>query len=124
MRRVRRIYVRKRWSHSAAARTRATRAGDPIQARICGACRRRTTGVPHGFVHVDGEFVRTHRDDVVSLLKSEAARAAKDNPLAQIVSCYNNGHPDDVLITDDDGTPSRSDWGVSVRRARVVRNLA
>jgi hypothetical protein len=93
------VYVRKRWSHSASARTRASRAGEPIQVRICGACRRRTTGVPHGFVHVDGEFVRTHRQDIVHLLKNEAARAAEDNPLAQIASWYDNGHADDVLIT-------------------------
>ena len=93
------VYVHKHWSHSAAARLRATKAGRPIQVRICGACRRRRSSVPHGFVHVDGEFVRTHRADIVSLLKNEAARAAEDNPLAQITDWHENGHTDDVLIT-------------------------
>lgn len=79
------VYTHKRWSHSASARLRARRAGQPIEVRICGACCRKQTGVPHGFVHLDGDFVRTHRDDVVRLLKNEAARAAEDNPLAQIV---------------------------------------
>ena len=55
--------------------------------------------VPHGFVHVDGAFVRSHRDDIVRLLKTEAANAAEDNPLAQIVAWHDNGHPDDVLVT-------------------------
>jgi hypothetical protein len=93
------VYVRKHWSHSLPARTRAAQAGQPIAVRICGACRRRQTGVPHGFVHVDGEFVRTHRPDIVNLLKNEAARAAEDNPLAQIVTWHEQGHRDDVLVT-------------------------
>lgn len=93
------VYTHKRWSHSAPARIRAARAGQPIHVRVCGACRRKQTGVPHGFVHVDGDFVRTHRDDVVKLLQNEAARAAEDNPLAQIVSWHDSGHSHDVLVT-------------------------
>ena len=93
------VYVHKRWSHSATARLRARKNGNPIHVKICGACRRRRSGVPHGFVHVDGAFVRTHRADIVSLLKNEGRRAAEDNPLAQIVNWYENGHTDDVLIT-------------------------
>ena len=93
------VYAHKRWSRSAPARQKAAAADHPIHVRICGACRRRRTGVPHGFVHVDGDFVRTHRDDIVTLLKNEAARAAEDNPLAQIVAWHDNGHDADVLVT-------------------------
>ena len=57
------------------------------------------SGAPHGFVHADGDFVRTHRSDVVNVLKDEAARAADDNPLAHIVDWYETGHSDDVLVT-------------------------
>jgi len=93
------VYVHKRWSHSTSARLRAGKAGHPSEVRICGACRQRRSGAPHGFVHVDGAFVRTHRADIVSLLKNEAGRAAEDNPQAQIVDWHENGHTDDVLIT-------------------------
>lgn len=93
------VYVHKRWSHAAPARTRASAAGQPIDVRICAACQRRRSGVPHGFVHVDGTFVRTHRDDIVHLLKNEAARAAEDNPLGQIIEWRTDGHTDDVLIS-------------------------
>jgi hypothetical protein len=93
------VYVRKHWSRATAARLRAKQAGQPIRVKICAGCRRRRSGVPHGFVHVDGEFVRTHRADIVSLLKNEAARAADDNPLAQIIDWHENGHTDDVLVT-------------------------
>jgi hypothetical protein len=60
---------------------------------------RRRSGLPHGFVHVDGGFVRTHRDDLVKLLQNEAARAAEDNPLAGIVAWNDDGHTDDILLT-------------------------
>ena len=93
------VYVRKHWSRAAAARLRAKQAGQPIRVKICSACRQRRSGVPHGFVHVDGEFVRTHRADIVSLLKNETARAGEDNPLAQIIDWHENGHTDDVLVT-------------------------
>ena len=93
------IYANKHWSRTAQARTRASRGGQPVNVRICGACRRRQSGVPHGFLHVDGGFVRTHRNDIVRLLKNEAGRAAEDNPLARIMAWHESGHPDDVLLT-------------------------
>ena len=93
------VYEHKRWSKSAAARLRSKKAGQPIAVRICAACMRRRSGLPHGFVHVDGGFVRTHRDDLVKLLQNEAARAAEDNPLAGIVAWNEDGHTDDILLT-------------------------
>lgn len=93
------VYLHKHWSHSRTARLRTRGAGQPVSVRICGACRRRRRGVPHGFVHVDGEFVPLHRTDIVNLLKNEAARAAEDNPLAQIIDWHEVGHTDDVLVT-------------------------
>ena len=91
------LYVHKHWSHSAGARRRAS--GQPIEVRICGACKSQKNGMPHGFVHVDGEFVRAHRADIVALLRNEAARAAEHNPLARIVTWHDDGRTDDVLVT-------------------------
>ena len=93
------VYIHKHWTLSPTARLRSRKPGEPVQVRICGACRRRQSGVPHGFVHVDGEFVRLHRADIVNLLKNEATRAAEDNPLAQIIDWHESGHNDDVLVT-------------------------
>ena len=95
------VYVRKHWSRSLSARARAAAQADqPIAVRICAGCQRRRAGVPHGFVHVDGDFVRTHRADIMNLLRNEAARAAEDNPLAQILEWGDErGHRNDVLVT-------------------------
>ena len=93
------LYVDRHWSHSVSARTFAAKSGQPVQVRICGACRQRNVGVPHGFVHVDGQFVRRHRAELVNLLRNEAARAAEDDPLARILDWHENGHTDDILVT-------------------------
>ena len=86
------IYANKRWSHSNGAKVRAAgQAGRPIDVRICPGCRRRNAGVPHGFVHVDGEFVAQHRDEVLGLLHNEVDRAAEDNPLAQVLDWGDDG---------------------------------
>ena len=85
-------YVNRRWSRSAAARLRAAGfTGGPIDARICPACRRRESGVPRGFVHVDGEFAAARRDEIVRLLRNEAERAIEDNPLAQVLEWTDTG---------------------------------
>lgn len=94
------VYSHKRWSRSAAARMRlAAASGAPIDVRICPGCKRKQSGVPRGFLHVDGEFVRTHRPDIISLLKNEAERAAVDNPVAQILEWRDDARTDDVLVT-------------------------
>ena len=93
------VYMHKRWNHSATAHTRAAKAGQPIDMRICAGCQRQYSGVPHGFVHVDGTFVLSHRDDIVNLLKNETARAAEDNPLGRIIDWSTDGHTADVLLS-------------------------
>jgi len=95
------IYAHKRWSRAPGARLRATsRAGHPvaIDVRICPACRRRNARVPHGFVHVDGEFIPTHRDEILRLLHNEVDRAAEDNPLEQVLDWGDDG-TGGVLVT-------------------------
>ena len=80
------IYVKRRWSHTPAAQLLAdARTRGPLQVRICPACRRSRTGVPHGFVHVDGDFVHTHETDITNLLRGEERRARDDNPLGRVL---------------------------------------
>lgn len=86
------IYANRRWSRSLNARVRAdARGGGPIAVRICPACRRARSGMPHGFVHIDGEFVRRHRDEILRLLHNEVDRAAEDNPLGQVLDWGDDG---------------------------------
>lgn len=92
------VYAKRRWSQTPSARVRAGRADTPIAVRICAACRRRRTGMPRGYVHVDGGFFAAHRSDIEHLLHNEAARARADNPLAQIAS-WRHFEDGSLLIT-------------------------
>jgi NMD protein affecting ribosome stability and mRNA decay len=84
------IYTRKRWSRAPGARLHAA-PGQPLAIRVCPACRRRAEGAPHGFVHVDGEFVARHQDEILRLLHNEVERSAEDNPTAQVLDWGDDG---------------------------------
>jgi hypothetical protein len=92
------VYVKRRWSHAPAARLRASHAGVPVTVRICPACRQRQTGVPHGYLHIDGEFFRLHLSDIERLLRNETNRAGEDNPLQQVLE-WQDLEGDGLLLT-------------------------
>lgn len=79
------VYVKRRWSHSPGARARVSAAGAPLAVRVCRTCRQRTMGVPHGYLHIDGEFFPAHRAEMEHLLHNEVERAGADNPLHQVL---------------------------------------
>jgi hypothetical protein len=92
--------VKRRWTRDLNAQILAAgRAGDPISVRICPACRQRKSGLPRGFVHVDGRFVPGHRDELERLLRNEVARATGDNPLGQVIDWGNDGRGGLVVTT-------------------------
>jgi hypothetical protein len=80
------VYVKRRWSHTPGARARVSAAADPVSVRVCRSCRQRTSGVPHGYLHIDGEFFPAHRTDIERLLRNEVGRAQEDNPLHQVLN--------------------------------------
>ena len=92
------VYTKRRWSRAASARLRAQRAGEPVSVLICPACRRRESGVPHGYLHIDGDFFPLHRAEMEHLLHNEAEHAREDNPLQQVLGWEELGG-DGLLIT-------------------------
>jgi NMD protein affecting ribosome stability and mRNA decay len=52
---------------------------------VCPACERKRSGVPSGYVYVEGQFFASHQEEIKRLLENEAERAAEDNPLACIM---------------------------------------
>ena len=79
------VYAKRRWSRTLAARVFAGSAGRPFIEQVCPSCRRRRSGVPHGFLHIGGDFFRLHRTEIEHLLRNQVARAGEDNPLHQVV---------------------------------------
>lgn len=80
------VYVNRRWTLGENAVEAARHEEQkPIEKTICPACKQVRHGVPGGFVHLEGAFLATHRDEIDGLLRNEVARAEEDNPLARIM---------------------------------------
>lgn len=79
------FYVKRRWSREPSARLLAGRTDRAMTVRLCVACRQRRRGAPHGYVHIDGDFLALHKTDIEHLLRNETGRAGEDNPLHQVI---------------------------------------
>jgi hypothetical protein len=58
---------------------------------LCPACKSKKEGVPSGYLQASGDFLGDHREEIEHLLRNEAARAAEDNPLGQIIDWKGKG---------------------------------
>jgi NMD protein affecting ribosome stability and mRNA decay len=80
------VYADRRWTQPDAERQSAKhkhfRAANKV---VCPGCERQRTGVPSGYVYVQGKFFALHQDEIKRLLENEAERTAEDNPMARIM---------------------------------------
>lgn len=80
------VYADRRWSKPDPARDSAKHSHvRPAQTTICPACKAIQAEIPSGYVHLAGQFLNVHREELEVLLTREAERAAEDNPLARIM---------------------------------------
>lgn len=67
-----------------------------LQAK-CAACRRINEKLPAGYVSIEGEFSREHRDEVISFARNLEAREKEEHPLQRIMAIDEQG--DQLTIT-------------------------
>lgn len=67
---------------------------------LCPACERAHDRFPAGFVHLDGPFLATHRDELTALLRHREEREKAAHPLARIMAIEPEG--DGLLVTTTD----------------------
>jgi hypothetical protein len=74
----------------------------PAEARQvrCAACRRIREKLPAGYVSIEGEFAREHRDEVVNLARNLEACEKEEHPLQRIMAIEEQG--DKLMITTTD----------------------
>src|SRR5574341_13300 len=84
------IYFKRRWVEAEAEHGAEPEHWRPARLTTCPACVQVLGGVPSGYVYIEGEFFRTHREDIERLLRNEAQRAAEDHPLARVMSWTGN----------------------------------
>lgn len=70
---------------------------------LCPACHRIQDDFPAGFLFVNGEFVATHREEMINLLHNHAQKAKATHPLARIMAVTNDdqGGPGMIITTTD-----------------------
>ncbi len=93
------VYADRRWSKPDPAHTSAKHPHfRPAQTTICPACKAIQDAVPSGYVHLSGQFLGAHREELEVLLTREAERAAEDNPLARIMG-WDESEPGQLTVT-------------------------
>ena len=94
------VYAGRRWTAATAERgTHEPKHWRPATVTTCPACLQAKSGVPGGYVHIEGSFVAGHRDEIESLLRNEAERSTEDNPLARIMLWKDDGDGKLMLTT-------------------------
>lgn len=67
----------------------------------CPACRKFADHMPGGVVKITGEFIDTHRDEILNLIKNESNNALRDNPLERIMSMGTEHGETEITTTNE-----------------------
>jgi NMD protein affecting ribosome stability and mRNA decay len=93
------ISRKKRWHLNEAEYASLARTGAVL--RRCPACRKIADGFPSGVVTLRGGFLRTHRDEILAIVRNEERRARDTNPLERIMAIRERDGSVEVLTTDE-----------------------
>jgi NMD protein affecting ribosome stability and mRNA decay len=93
------ISRKKRWYLDEAEYVSLARTGAVL--RRCPACRKIADGFPSGVVILRGRFLRTHRDEILSIVRNEERRARETNPLERIMGIRDGDESVEILTTDE-----------------------
>lgn len=79
----------------------------------CPACRKIEDRYPMGIVHLKGEFLKNHIEDMTHLIKNEEKRGLEKNPLERIIKITNKSDEEIIVETTTES--------LSLRIGRVVK---
>lgn len=75
-------------------------------ARSCPACQRIHDHFPAGFLRMQGDFMRQHREEVINLVRNIEKREKTEHPLKRIMAVTEQGG--EILVTTTDINLARS----------------
>lgn len=91
------VYRRGRWAWQPS--------GEAPRSVLCPACRRVREGQPAGYVMIEGEYQREHRDDIVRRVRRCEASEMREHPLQRIIALKPDR--DALLVTTTDSHLAR-----------------
>ncbi|MDY6943866.1 MAG: BCAM0308 family protein [Pseudomonadota bacterium] len=56
------------------------------QEQLCPACLRVRDGIPAGFLDITGDFLKSHREEILNLIHNTEAQEKKERPLERIMA--------------------------------------
>jgi NMD protein affecting ribosome stability and mRNA decay len=92
------VYHRKRWSIE---KSSDLLKGGKIRSVVCPACQKTKDDFPGGIITLDGEFLKSHKGEILHLIRNEETRAKRINPLERIISIKDQGKSVEVHATSD-----------------------
>lgn len=73
---------------------------DNASEHVCPACHRINDRAPAGYIKLSGPYLEGHEDEVLRLVRNEAARQGQDHPLARIMDVEHRQGTITVTTTD------------------------
>lgn len=92
------VWRKGKWSLDPEVRKEALRFKKPHKV-LCPACRRAEEGYPAGMVYLKGDFLFSHKDEILNRIKNEEAAALSKNPLDRIIRFEDMGKEGIIVET-------------------------
>ncbi|RJR37267.1 MAG: ATPase [Deltaproteobacteria bacterium] len=84
------LYQSKRWFYDAKLAQRLAGTAKVKQV-VCPTCRKVKEQYPEGYLTLSGDFFKEHKDEVITLLKNEAARVSSRSVLDRVITMTEAG---------------------------------
>jgi len=94
------VYSGQRWYLKEQADPERLR-NQPVHFTVCPACRKIRDRDPGGIVHISGQFLQEHKQDILNLIHNENERARAVNPIERIMDVEMADATLDVLTTNE-----------------------
>jgi NMD protein affecting ribosome stability and mRNA decay len=108
------VYKSKRWYADPDIYDAALKIPD-TSTMVCPACMKIRDNFPGGIVTLKGDYVLSHKQDLMNLIKNEEARAHGFNPLERLMSVKENGKGSIVISTTNEKLAQR--LGRAIKKA-------
>jgi hypothetical protein len=108
------VYMNKRWYGDGDAYDAAVKLPTTMKV-VCPACLKIRDNFPGGIVTLKGDYVLTHKQDIMNLIKNEEERARGFNPLERVMSVKENGYGNIVIATTNEKLAQR--LGRAIKKA-------